>query len=157
MSRIQIFSAVMMGILVSVVLGVFILPRDVKSTRWMEVDASSEVVWSQVYPMASWSAWNIWGKEGVAESQPFWRGQALQITEVDLEKKVVKYSVVGQNASGLIALDQQPDQLWIQWEHEYEAGYMPWARLSDWAARSELALELDQALKSIRQVSEAEK
>ncbi|MEC8381049.1 MAG: hypothetical protein VXZ96_12035 [Myxococcota bacterium] len=157
MSRLQVLAAVCIGILIATVLGVFILPREVKSTRWMEVDAPESVVWSQVYPMKSWSAWNIWGNSGVDESQAFWRGQSVQITDVDLEKKQIKYAVVGQNASGLIALDQQPDQLWIQWEHEYEAGYMPLARLTDWAARSELALQLDQALKSIRQVSEAEK
>ena len=139
MSRLQVLAAVCIGILIATVLGIFILPREVKSTRWMEVDAPESVVWSQVYPMKSWSAWNIWGNSGVDESQAFWRGQSVQI------------------ASGLIALDQQPDQLWIQWEHEYEAGYMPLARLTDWAARSELALQLDQALKSIRQVSEAEK
>ena len=95
------------------------------------------VVWAQVYPLESWSAWNIWGSSDLSEVSGFWRGQSVQITDVDLEKKQIKYAVVGQNASGLIALDQQPDQLWIQWEHEYEAGYMPWERLSDWAARSD--------------------
>ena len=157
MGRTQIILSICVGLVIAVFLGVFILPRDVKSTRWMEVDAPPEVVWSQVYPMASWSTWNIWAGEGQDGTQPFWRGQAVQITEVDLEKKVIRYSVVGQKASGLIALDQQPDQLWIQWEHEFEAGYMPWTRLSDWAARSELALQLDESLKSIRKTSEAEK
>jgi hypothetical protein len=155
MSRFQIVLAVAVGLFVSVTLGIFILPREVKSTRWMEVDASAEVVWEHIYPMKSWTAWNIWSGESISESQPFWRDQQVQITEVDMEKRIIHYVVVGESAKGLIALDQQPDQLWIQWEHEFEAGYAPWERLSDWASRSDLALQLDQSLKSLRQVSEA--
>lgn len=157
MSRIQIMLAVLLGIGVSVLLGVFILPRDVKSTRWMEVNASSDVVWGHIYPLESWSKWNIWSGETVSDSQSFWKGQQVQITEVDLEKKQIRYVVVGQEASGLIALDEQPDQLWVQWEHEFTAGYAPWVRLSDWASRSDLALQLDESLKSLRKISEAEK
>jgi hypothetical protein len=156
MKRSTILMGTIILIVCSLLLGLFILPREIKSTRWMEVNAPSEVVWEKLYPIASWSEWNTWSGEGDDSSQPFWNSQNVTLTDVDIENKRIVYEVVGQKASGSIKLDQQPDQLWVQWEHEFEADYSPWSRLIDWSSRSGLALELDAALKSLGEASEAE-
>ena len=45
------------AVLLSVYLGLFILPREVETTRWVKVDVPQEIVWKEVSNVQAWNTW----------------------------------------------------------------------------------------------------
>ncbi len=149
MNKIVVAIAVM---IVSAFLGLFILPREVETTRWVKVDAEIETVWTEVSNTQNWNSWQPWATSPTDTAISWDGGEVSNIQVVNDEATGVKEVQfdVEPNAKGRLYLEKVPEGLWVRCEYIYEAPYAPIGRLQAWFHRSEIALNLDQGLEELQ-------
>jgi hypothetical protein len=134
--------------LISAFLGLFILPLEVETLRWITVESSKQDVWKEISQEDySWS-WggtkNLW-VEGDATFE------VTELKEDDFEVIfIVRNKERQEVGSGKVYLEKIPEGLWLRCEYIYAADYAPFARLQDWLHRGEVAIKLDKALKRMK-------
>lgn len=149
MNKIVVAIAVM---IVSAFLGLFILPREVETTRWVKVDAEIETVWTEVSNTKNWNSWQPWATSPTDATISWDGGEVSNIQVVNDEStgvKEVRFDVEP-NAKGRLYLEKVPEGLWVRCEYIYEAPYAPIGRLQAWFHRSEIALNLDKGLEELQ-------
>ncbi len=149
MNKIVVAIAVM---IVSAFLGLFILPREVETTRWVKVDAEIEAVWTEVSNTKKWNSWQPWATSPTDAIISWDGGEVSNIQVVNDEStgvKEVRFDVEP-NAKGRLYLEKVPEGLWVRCEYTYEAPYAPIGRLQAWFHRSEIALNLDKGLEELQ-------
>ena len=143
----KIISIIIMT-LISAFLGLFILPLEVETLRWITVESSKQDVWKEISQEDySWS-WggtkNLW-VEGDATFE------VTELKEADFEVLfIVRNKERQEVGSGKVYLEKIPEGLWLRCEYIYAADYAPFSRLQDWLHRGEVAIKLDKALKRMK-------
>ena len=134
---------------ISAFLGIFILPIEVETKRWVEIDSSEEKIWSEISQVEHWENWQIWDDKNGDNSTKWYSGK-LALSDVDKESRIVHFTVDNKGGQGTLAIEKVPDGVWLGCTYSFQARYMPWDRLSDWLKRGELALDIDKALQKIK-------
>jgi len=140
------------GVFLSAFFGLFILPRDVETTRWVQVEVPQELVWQEVSNTKTWNTWQPWASAHSGDVIPWDDGVVSNIEVVnDTSTGVqeVRFKVEP-NAEGRLYLEKIPDGLWVRCEYIFEAPYEPFGRLQAWFHRSEVALKLDSGLEELQ-------
>lgn len=140
------------GVILSAFFGLFILPRDVETTRWVQVDVPQEMVWQEVSDTKAWNTWQPWATANSGDVIP-WDDGVISSIEVVNDASTGVQEVrfkVEPNAEGRLYLEKIPDGLWIRCEYIFEAPYEPIGRLQAWFHRSEIALNLDAGLEELQ-------
>lgn len=135
--------------ILSTFLGLFILPRQVETTRWVQVDVPEDVVWTEISEVQNWKKWQPW--TGSDEAVP-WDTGTVSVTKVDPEIKKISFDVVPDIGRGELYLEKIPEGLWIRCYYTYTVEYAPWSRLQGWMRRSEVALKIDTGLEALQQL-----
>ena len=130
-------------------LGLFILPRQVETTRWVQVETSEDVVWAEISEVEKWKNWQPWS--GSSDGIP-WDGGTVSVTKIDTSIKKVSFDVEPDIGRGELYLEKIPEGLWIRCYYTYTVEYAPWARLQGWMRRSEVALKIDSGLEDLQQL-----
>ena len=140
------------AVLLSVYLGLFILPREVETTRWVKVDVPQEIVWNEVSNVKAWNTWQPWATSIQPEPIPWDQGEVGNIKVINDEStgvQEIRFDVAP-NGEGRLYLEKIPDGLWVRCEYIFEAPYSPFGRLQAWFHRSEIALSLDSGLEELQ-------
>ena len=137
---------------VSLFLGLFILPQKVELIRFVDINARPEKVWDAISNVQGWDSWDPFQKKADGDSRPWIDGE-LSIVSRDADKQEIRYLVSFQDAQGDLSLGLKPanEGVTVRWHHSYVGGYWPWDRVSNWFARSELALTFDKGLAQLKQ------
>ena len=152
---------ILLGACLSLAVGTFILPTELNIERAVLVDAESADLYKSISDLSKWNDWEPWGTgttseqtTGVGASRG-WPGGGVMILS-SLEKDEIHYQVhdLAMPASGFLALQEVEDGTAVVWVHQTQSGYGPIARISGWAARGELALELDPGLARLKALAE---
>ena len=133
---------------ISAFFGIFILPVEVETKRWVEIDSSEEKIWQEISQVERWESWQPWEtKSGDTDK---WYGGTVTLSEADQENLTVRFTVDNKVGQGTFVIEKVPDGVWLGCTYSFQARYMPWGRLSDWLKRGELALDIDKALQKIK-------
>ena len=130
-------------------LGLFILPRQVETTRWVQVETPEDVVWAEISDVQKWKSWQPWADS--TEGIP-WDQGTVSVTKIDTDIKKVSFDVEPDIGRGELYLEKIPEGLWIRCYYTYTVEYAPWARLQGWMRRSEVALKIDSGLEDLQQL-----
>ena len=130
-------------------LGLFILPQQVETTRWVQVETPEDIVWKEISDPLNWNQWQPWA-DGESGEVP-WDGGVVSVTKVDAEIKKISFDVVPQKGRGELYLEKVPEGLWIRCYYTYSVDYAPWSRLQGWMRRSDVALKIDAGLEKLQQ------
>ena len=150
----KVLGAIGFGLIVSLMLGFFIIPTDLTIERAVLVDASPEEIYPHIEDLSRWDSWDPWGTQvqgeptrGEGARRTWSRGGVLHVEDAEQDIRLM-YTVDGAPVptSGSLELLNDDEGTVVVWTHYTQTGYMPSARLAGWAARSELALEMDEAL-----------
>ena len=71
---------------ISAFFGLFILPLDVETHRWEQIDVPREVLWVQISDLDKWNSWQPWADANQADV--IWDGGKVLITTLDQEQWV---------------------------------------------------------------------
>ena len=136
-------------------LGLFILPQEVSTTRWVEVHVSAEQAWREISATDNWPTWAPWSKGDKISAAIPWDDGVLSFREIDAENQTVFFDVLqrksGAKGQGKLYVEKVPEGVWIRCQYEYEVDYAPWNRLSGWLHRGDVALLLDDGLMKLQQ------
>jgi len=158
----KVIGGVVFGLFVSLALGFFIIPTDMTIERAVLVDADPEDIYPLMVDLEKWDRWDPWDVavlgeptrgEGARREWP--GGGVLQVedAEQDIRLRYIVQSAPTPTNGSLELLNDKNGTV-IVWTHYTQTGYLPSARLSGWAARSELALEMDDALGMLKALVE---
>lgn len=128
----------------SAFLGLFVLPLEVETTRWITVERSTKHVWKEISDQNySWS----WGasKDAWIEDNTYFYISEVKNEDFELHFRV-KNDAQEEIGSGKVYLENIPEGLWLRCKYVYVADYAPIGRLQDWLRRGELAIQIDKAL-----------
>lgn len=136
--------AIIIVTLISAFLGLFILPLEVETLRWITVETSKQDVWNKISQEDySWS----WGGSKTLWVEGNATFEVTERNEDDFEILfIVRNKELQEIGSGKVYLEKIPEGLWLRCEYIYTADYAPFARLQDWLHRGEVAIKLDEAL-----------
>ena len=152
---------ILLGAFLSLVVGTFILPTELNIERAVLVNAKPVDLYSSISDLSKWNDWEPWGTgttsehtTGVGASRGWPGGGEMILSE--LEKDEVHYQVHGlaMPASGFLALQEVEGGTAVVWVHQTQSGYGPISRISGWASRGTLALELDSGLERLKASAE---
>ena len=135
----------------SAFLGLFVLPREVSTTRWVMSTQPEEVVWKEISDVSQWNAWQPWATSPTDKIIP-WDDGTVNVTEINEKDKFISFEVNASTDSdttdkkGKLYIEKIPEGLWIRCQYSYTVAYNPIARLQGWMKRGTLALELDKGL-----------
>lgn len=146
------FVVVLLGCVVSLFLGLFILPQKVELIRFVDIQARPERVWESISTVQAWDSWEPYKKKAEGTSRP-WKEGMLSIVSVDADKQEIRYEITVQEGAGDLSLGLKPagEGVTLRWHHSYVGGYWPWERVSNWFERSQLALTFDEGLQQLKQ------
>jgi len=134
--------------LLSLFFGLFILPLDVETTRWITLSRPEEAVWTSLNdPNFIWR----WSEGNTTETIRWIDNRSsFEVTEVKAEEKEIFFVVKDESqqeiGDGKIFLENIPLGLWLRCEYSYPAEYSPFARLGDWLRRGDIAIQIDKGL-----------
>ena len=152
---------ILLGAFLSLVVGTFILPTELNIERAVLVNAEPAELDVSISDLSKWNDWEPWGTgttsehtTGVGASRGWPGGGELVLSS--LEKDEVHYQVhdLTMPASGFLALQEVENGTAVVWVHQTQSGYGPIARISGWASRGTLALELDDGLARLKALAE---
>lgn len=150
----KVLGAIGFGLIVSLMLGFFIIPTDLTIERAVLVDASPEEIYPHIVDLQQWDRWDPWQTQvqgtptkGEGAGRTWARGGVLRVDDAEQDIRLM-YTIEGAAVptSGSLELLNDDEGTVVVWTHYTQTGYMPSDRLAGWAARSELALEMDEAL-----------
>ena len=156
--------------ILSFVLGLFILPQKVEVVRFVAFDGERDVVWEHINTIEDWDKWDAWGHvsqnsanekdtlltQETIRTRMFATGDYqgnLSFRKIDPEEYRVYYTLDAHNAEGDLFVERTPDGVRVFWHHSYMCGFSPFSRMTHWLTRGKLALELDQGLQKLQQIS----
>lgn len=136
-------------------LGLFMLPQQVEMIRFIDIKARPEKVWMNIATVKGWDSWDPYKKNSQQNTRP-WKEGDLTITAVDADKQEIKYTISINDGEGDISLGLKPanEGTVVRWRHSYVGGYWPWERVPNWLNRGKFALELQDGLEKLKQISE---
>ena len=140
--------AIIIATIISGFLGLFILPLEVETTRWITIERPKQDVWDDIsHKDYSWN----WGtsKDSWVED-----GTSFQVKDVKNEDFEILFAVKNDNqeeiGSGKVYLEKIPEGLWLRCKYVYMANYAPVSRLQDWLHRGKIAVQIDKALLRVK-------
>ena len=135
---------IIIATIISAFLGLFILPLEVETTRWITVERPEQEVWKEIsHADYSW----VWGTSKNAWIEESTQFQIDEIKDEDFEIFfTVRNDKQEEIGAGKVYLEKIPEGLWLRCKYVYAADYAPIARLQDWLRRGELAIQIDKAL-----------
>lgn len=155
---------ILLGLMVSLLLGFFIVPIDLTTERLMYIEAKPAEVYPHLVDVSRWDAWESWQTEpigdttvGVGAMRSWPDGGVLKIDNAERDIRL-HYTVeqLSREESGNIEINphQTKDGTVVVWTHFSQTGYSPGARLAGWSKRSAFALKLDEALVGLKDTVE---
>ena len=152
----QTIGFILGGLLVSLVVGSFILPTELNIERAVLVNAQPEDLYDDISDLSKWNDWEPFGTGTTSEQTTGvgatrgWPGGQLVLSE--LKEDEVHYQVhdLPMPTTGFLALQEVDEGTAVVWVHQSQTGYGPIARISGWAARGKLAVKLDEGLNTLK-------
>jgi len=149
---------VMASTLVVTILGVFVLPRDLKVYRAVLINDSPNVVYSHIVDLKHWNQWwvTVDSTEQVTISDDNLRrdwfdgGTFVVIDTKDNKRIDYEIQQTDNNGAGNISLTKVDSGTLVTWNHEQTARWLPHQRLYDWSARASSALEIQNGLDGLK-------
>ena len=160
MPKNQAILGIIAFVIVSFVLGLFILPQKVELVRMKEYPESADRVWEKVNAIEDWDSWDPWGYKYEGDTRGFGSEEhkgVLSFTTVDDGQRRLMYSVDAKLAGGDIFVEKIPDGARVFWHHSYHSDFGPFSRMNHWLRRGRLALELDQGLNNLDAILNTER
>ena len=150
-----------LGGIISLVVGTFILPTELNIERAVLVEAEAAEIYDHIADLSQWNDWEPWGTgtltpqtTGVGAARGWPGGGELTLSELSDDEVHYQVHNLAMPASGFLALQDVEEGTAVVWVHQSQTGYGPVARMTGWAARGELALQLDDGLARLKAVSE---
>ncbi|MEL6349097.1 MAG: SRPBCC family protein [Myxococcota bacterium] len=152
------------GLLVSLLLGSFIVPTDLTTERVMYVEATPAEIYPHLVDLQKWDRWEPWDTDPVGAktrgegARRGWPGGGVLVLD-NAERDIRLQYIVEQRdpiESGNIELTphRTKEGTVVVWTHFSETGYFPAARIAGWSQRATLALQIDDALTQLKQTVE---
>lgn len=140
--------AIIIVTIISAFLGLFILPLEVETTRWITIERPKEDVWQEISDQNYTWGWGATKEDWIESDTQF------QISDIKNDDFEILFTVTNasreQVGAGKVYLEKIPEGLWLRCKYTYTADYSPINRLQDWLRRGELAIQIDKALLRIK-------
>ena len=159
--NIKTIGIILLGFFFALMVGSFILPTELNIERAVLVEATPETLYPSLSDLSKWNDWEPWGTgttseqtTGVGATRGWPGGGQLILSE--LKEDEVHYQVhnLAVPTSGFLALQPVEGGTAVVWVHQSQTGFGPISRIAGWAARGELAVELDNGLAKIKESAE---
>jgi hypothetical protein len=157
----KMIGIIVLGLLVSLMVGSFILPTELNIERAVLVQAEPEALYPAISDLSKWNDWEPWGTgttseqtTGVGATRGWPGGGELVLSELKADEVHYQIHNLPVPASGFLALQTVEGGTAVVWVHQSQTGYGPISRISGWAARGALAQELDEGLARLKASAE---